>query len=895
MFVRGVVCALVGLAIGSDDAPVLGFIVGGALGLLWGQFAALEQTVVRLRRDLDARPLATTPPIAPAPAEPDPVPRPSPIAPAAAPAAAPIPRVTLATSYEPAVAPAPHPQWDPPDATAERRVPPAPPAVLERVFGAAKDWMLTGNIPVKVGVILSFIGVAFLLKYAVDEGLLSFPIELRLSGIAAAALVLLGFGWRLREKDRTYALTIQGGGIGILFLTVFAAFRLYHLLPPAAAFTILVLLTAGLAALAVLQRAQSLAVFGVVGGFAAPLLISTGTGSHVALFSYYLVLNLAIAAIAWFMAWRPLNWLGFVCTYAVGTAWGFPYYQPEHFATVEPFLIVHFLLYTAIAVVFALRHGPQLKGYVDGTLIFGLPLVSFALQWELVEPWQRGQAFSALALAGFYVALAALMLRRASSEARLLAECFIALAVGFATIAIPLALDAQWTSATWALEGAGLVWVAVRQGRLLSRWSGVALQLLAAFTLLGDYDRIAADPLFLNGRFLGGLMLALGAGVSARFLERGPQRHPEYERIAVGGLFGLALIAWYATGLAEIGHHAPEPLRLAIAIVFVLGSAAAALALGSRLASPMLAATAAIALPALAVLALRAATDKTHPAADLGWAAWPLAFALHAWITVRYRAIEATVCRALALGGLWLGALLLAWEARFQLDRIAEGAIWGWAGVVATFAVLAHLVGQRRLAPRWPALSGVGDGTILLAALLLGAGLLIGSRADPAPLPFVPLLNPLDLAVLYALLVAGAWYRAHGASFDIDGRQVALVVTGFGFAMITMGVMRWFHHWEAMPFRPSAAFRHDGLQATLSIVWAVLGVSAMSLGARRARRMVWMAGAALMGVVVVKLFLVDLGNTGTVARIVSFIGVGVLLLVIGYFAPLPARPTEKAS
>ena len=79
------------------------------------------------------------------------------------------------------------------------------------------------------------------------------------------------------------------------------------------------------------------------------------------------------------------------------------------------------------------------------------------------------------------------------------------------------------------------------------------------------------------------------------------------------------------------------------------------------------------------------------------------------------------------------------------------------------------------------------------------------------------------------------------------------------------------------------------MQSSLSIYWAILGLGSMVLGARWVRRSVWMLGAALMGVVVLKLFVIDLGNTGTVARIISFLGVGVMLLVVGYFSPVPPK------
>ncbi|MCY1418800.1 hypothetical protein D9M71_343690 [compost metagenome] len=82
------------------------------------------------------------------------------------------------------------------------------------------------------------------------------------------------------------------------------------------------------------------------------------------------------------------------------------------------------------------------------------------------------------------------------------------------------------------------------------------------------------------------------------------------------------------------------------------------------------------------------------------------------------------------------------------------------------------------------------------------------------------------------------------------------------------------------------------VQAGLSIVWTLIALGLMVFGHLRARRELWMVGAALIGVVVIKLFFVELGNSGSLARIVSFIGVGVLLLIVGYFAPLPPRRAE---
>ena len=113
------------------------------------------------------------------------------------------------------------------------------------------------------------------------------------------------------------------------------------------------------------QDAISLAALAVVGGFLAPILTSSDSGNHVMLFSYYALLNAGILGIAWFKAWRSLNLLGFVFTFLVGTLWGVTRYRPENLATTEPFLVLFFLFYVAIAVLYALRQSVEVRHYVD--------------------------------------------------------------------------------------------------------------------------------------------------------------------------------------------------------------------------------------------------------------------------------------------------------------------------------------------------------------------------------------------------------------------------------------------------------------------------------------------------------------------------------------------------
>ena len=257
------------------------------------------------------------------------------------------------------------------------------PNLIEKAFSYAKNWLFGGNTLVRSGIVLLFIGVSFLIKYVAENS--NMPIELRLAGIAILGVGLLVVGWRLRGKRKEYSWALQGGGIGVLYLTIFAAMKLYHLIPPSAAFALLILIAFLSAGIAVLQSALPLAILGFAGGFLAPIFTATGSGSHVGLFSYYLVLNLAIAFIAYHKSWRSLNVLGFAFTFIIGTIWGAQSYSPEHFATTEPFLIIHFLLFTLIAVLYARKQATKASDYVDATLVFGTPLVGFSLQYALLR------------------------------------------------------------------------------------------------------------------------------------------------------------------------------------------------------------------------------------------------------------------------------------------------------------------------------------------------------------------------------------------------------------------------------------------------------------------------------------------------------------------------------
>ncbi len=765
-------------------------------------------------------------------------------------------------------------------------------------------WFTGGNTIVRIGIVILFFGVAFLVKYAADHAM--FPVELRLASAAAGAIVMLLIGWRVRDKNAGFGLTLQGGAVGILYLTVFGAFRIWHLLPAGAAFVLLVAIAVLSAFLAIKQDAMALAVAGSAGGFLAPILASTGSGSHVMLFSYYAVLNGGILAVAWHKAWRPLNFLGFIFTFAIGIFWGSQFYRPELFDSTEPFLVLFFLFYVAIAVLYALRQAPQLKHYVEGTLIFGTPLVGFGLQAALVRDFEYGLAISSLALAAFYLVLAKALYARQRESLRLLVESFLAIGVVFATLTIPLALDARWTSAFWALEGAAVLWAGIRQNRLLARLFGLLLQLIAGFAFFHGFDLAAAPYAFLNRIFVGAVLMA-GAGLlSNRLLSREAQAVSRFENAVAPLLFLWGMAWWLFAGLREIDRFIENDLRISAALAFLTVTVLAFSWLHRNrnwreALWPVLAF-----LPVLVLIAFIGAADQGHPFANYGWIVWPLALAAHYTMLRKHDQDEpAALFVLIHAGSLVLLAALGAWEMHWLTQEydLAHSA-WSVSAVILIPGLLLLGAASERCSVRWPVMrfpqSYLAGGAIPIVIALWLWTFYANFTHDGAslPLPYLPLINAIDLGHLFVLLVIVKWALRlgrddAGVSLPMD-RQLMIAAGGAAlFVWLNGIVLRSIHHWAGISYRLDAMWHSVLVQAALSIFWMVLALVLMFTATRKRLRAVWIVGAALMAVVVVKLFLVDLSHIVGIERIVSFIGVGVLMTVIGYFSPLPPAAKTK--
>lgn len=374
----------------------------------------------------------------------------------------------------------------------------------ESAFAPLIDWLMHGNLLLKTGVVVLFLGLVFLLRFASER--IHVPIEMRYLGVMGSGLAAAVSGWFLQRRRREYGLILQGFGMAVMYLTTLAAVKLHPLLPSGTAFMLMVGLVCAMAALAVRQDAKIMAQVALIGGLAAPILVSDGSGSHVVLFTYLALLNTGVAAIARFKTWRSLNLLGFIGSLFIAVMWGASEYRGEYFASTEPFLIFHWLLYTLLACLYALhrrdeadeaavpdnagldelidslvRHGMTI-GAIDGTLLFGSAVSAFVLQYHMLPEGGHWSAGAALGFAAVYALLAGVF--TGSRDFPLLRQALVALSLVFATLAVPLAFEQAATVALWSLE-AGLVYVfALRQQRPHTRFLAVVVYALSLGALL---------------------------------------------------------------------------------------------------------------------------------------------------------------------------------------------------------------------------------------------------------------------------------------------------------------------------------------------------------------------------------------------------------------------------
>jgi uncharacterized membrane protein len=415
---------------------------------------------------------------------------------------------------------APNPTPPPAGAPAELwpplRIPPTEPTPeaeqLESKIG--KLWLN------RIGIIAILIGISYFIKYAFDNGWIGPTGRIALGLLAGIGLVL----WSERFRSKGYvafSYSLKAVGIGTLYLSLWGAFQVYHLVPGWVAFAAMIVVTACTITLALAQDAEILAAFALIGGFSTPVLLSTGQNHEIVLFSYVCLLDLSILAMVAFKPWRRLLVGSFIGTATLYIGWFGDYYTKDQRAITVFFAMVFAAIFAISPLLTSLTKSRWHRGFsITLTL---LPLVNaaalFLALFAMYESERVALTWYALGLAAAYLLLSSQFKRRTGSDTnvvRTINLLHIAIAIAFITIAIPLKLNTHWITIGWLIESAVLLFVAVRTATDFLRYFAAATLVLGIVRLLG-YDNFQVQTLVFNARFatyllaiaiLGGIVVA---------------------------------------------------------------------------------------------------------------------------------------------------------------------------------------------------------------------------------------------------------------------------------------------------------------------------------------------------------------------------------------------------
>jgi uncharacterized membrane protein len=399
----------------------------------------------------------------------------------------------------------------------------------------------------RIGIAALLIGISYFLKFAFDNNWIGPAGRVTIGLLAGIGIV----AWSERFRTKGYlafSYSLKAVGIGAMYLSLWAAFQMYSLIPSGVAFAMMLAVTAATATMAWTEDAQILAAFALTGGFSTPLLLSTGQNREIALFTYVAILDLGTLVLVGFKPWRRLLIMSYAGTLLLYVGWYSRFYTRSQLNLTLALATLFFAIFAIAPLITLQSEGEMpLLASVPAVVAFVNAGAYFLQAYAMIEEVDKTyMAWFALALAAVYIFLSRQVHRRAIARraSERLHYLHLALAIGFITVAIPIRLDAHWITIGWFVEAGVLLWVANRlRSDFLNLFALGALALGVARLLL--IDNFHTTQLLFNLRMA---TYAVAVAVLGAVAWYGAKRDDDWARTvaasAVVALNVLALIAF---------------------------------------------------------------------------------------------------------------------------------------------------------------------------------------------------------------------------------------------------------------------------------------------------------------------------------------------------------------
>ncbi len=379
---------------------------------------------------------------------------------------------------------------------------------------------VSGRILGRIGIGAVIVGIAFFLKYAFDNNWIGISGRVMI-GILIG-IITIAIGQYLRKKYLQYSDLLMGGGLAILYLSVFASYALYHLVDPMIAFMGMIVITAFGVILSIWNATITLSVIAFIGGFLTPILIDVGNLGEWITLTYITILNAGILGILLYKKWTNLIIVGLIGTWILFGTWLVNSYNQDLLIPTLLFILVQFIIFTASSVFRIVAE--KLKAEPIDYFVISATALGFAIVcYDLLMPeYKHYTSLGSVLVAGFYIMIA-LMAYRENPSDRSINIFLPGVAVTFLTIAVPIEFSGPWICAWWFVESIVLYILASTSSSRGFQIMGVLVYVLGIFDLMYyivSYSRPEGFIIFWNGPFIMLLMATITAYAIAFFYHR---------------------------------------------------------------------------------------------------------------------------------------------------------------------------------------------------------------------------------------------------------------------------------------------------------------------------------------------------------------------------------------
>ena len=423
------------------------------------------------------------------------------------------------------------------------------------------------NLINKIGMLILVLGISFFVKYAIDKDWINEPARVGI-GVLCGSLIMM-IAHKLKKNYGAFSSVLVAGAISVFYFTIYIAFHEYQLFSQTVAFSIMGLITIFSTLVSVSYDRQELAILSLIGGFAAPFMLSTGEGNYVVLFSYIAILNLGLLAVSYFKKWKIATILDFVFTTILFVGWCVIEISKndfEHFGALT-FATVFYFIFSLTIVLNNLRN----KGVfskIEYFILIANTFIFFGMGMLILKDLASNfTGLFTLLLAVYNVMYATILYKKFGLDKNAV-YLLIGLALTFVTLTVPIQFNGNQITLFWSAEVVLLFWLSQKSKIEAFKLGAITVQILAVISLLIDWKLYASSKellVVLNPLFIAGFGVSVSLFLAYWLMKKEGNIITKFFTCDIDFYKTIVLVALvlvtYFTGLLEINYQANQFLE----------------------------------------------------------------------------------------------------------------------------------------------------------------------------------------------------------------------------------------------------------------------------------------------------------------------------------------------